>query len=63
MSVEPENKPKTTIDNSTPAPADQRRSSAVEGELSETELSKATGGTSIFKLVPVKKVSWANDDK
>ena len=61
MSEKPENKRKTTIDKSTPVPADQNRSSAVEGELSETELSKATGGT--FKLVPVKKVSWANDDK
>ena len=58
MSEKPENKPKTTIDNSTPAPADQNRSSAVEGELSETELSKATGG-----LVAVKTISWAHDDE
>ena len=59
MDEKPENKANTTIDNSTPAPTEK---AAVEGELSEQELSKATGGTGQiflkfdFKSVAVKTV-------
>ena len=60
MMKPPQSKPKTTIDNSTPAPADL---AAIGGELGEQELSKATGGADAtgvtflrfdFKLVAVK---------
>ena len=54
MDEKPENKPNTTIDNSTPAPTEK---AAVEGELSEQELSKATGGTGqTFLKIDLKSV-------
>ncbi|HTP90117.1 MAG TPA: hypothetical protein VMJ52_00145 [Xanthobacteraceae bacterium] len=66
MSEKPENKLNTTIDNSGAVTAKKSKSSAIEGELSEHELSKVSAGSNnvgTFKLVAVKTVSWAHDDE
>ena len=58
MSENPENKPNTANEKSTPVPAEKGKSPTVEGELGEQELSKVSAG-----LVAVKSISWAHDDE
>ena len=57
MSENPENKPNTAIDKSTPVTAEKGKSPTIDGQLSEQELSKVSAG-----LVAVKTIKWSNDD-